>query len=103
MRLRLFDIGWQPIDLDVGRIATLPWDIDGNLEARLQLSLGVSATTNERSVLLGRNIENFSGTALQISNNALDRCNDLVYDIICAGDLDEVSVGIGLGELNGLD
>jgi hypothetical protein len=101
MLLSLGNVLRSTSNLDASLAIALARDIDGNGELGLQLTLRLTATANERSVLVDGDIHNLGDLALALGNDFLDALDDLLDDISAAFHLDAVAIGILLGELDG--
>lgn len=98
--LGLLDIGRLADNLNAGLAAALARDVNGNLELRLEITLDIATTADERSVLLDRDLNNLGNLVLALSNNSLDLLNDVVDDRGATLNLDGVIGVVLLGELD---
>lgn len=99
--LRLLDVLGATSNLDARLAVTLTGNVNGDVELRLELALGLSTATDEGSVLLGRDIQNLGDLAVLLRDNLLDSGNDLADNVRATLDLDRVTISLLLGELNG--
>lgn len=99
--LGLLNIGRLADNLDAGLAAALARDVNGDLELRLETTLDIATTANQRSVLLNRDLDSLSNLVFALSNNGLDLLNNAVDDRGATLDLDGVVAVILLGELDG--
>lgn len=99
--LRLLDVLGATSNLDARLAVTLTGNVNGDVELRLELALGLSTATDEGSVLLGGDIQNLGDLAVLLRDNLLDPGNDLADNVRATLDLDRVTISLLLGELNG--
>lgn len=100
MLLGFLYVGRETGDLNTSLGAALTGNVDGDIELRLKLALGLAAAADERSVLFCWDFENFGNLAFKLSNCSFNCGNDLVYNVFVALDLDSVTISVLLGELN---
>ena len=98
--LGLFDIGRLTGDLHTCLATTLTWDINGNLELRLQILLGLSTSSDQRAMFVSWDFDRLDCLAVSFRNDFLHSCNDLLYNVLIAFDLDRVSLRTSLRELD---
>jgi hypothetical protein len=100
MSFGLLNVRRQTDDLNAALATALPWDIDRDAQLRLELLLGFASASNERAVLVRRNVDKLRGLAITLGDDLLYRCDDIVDNVLLSFNLDEISVRLCFRELN---